>query len=672
MTKKAQITFFIVIGLVLLIGASIVIYLASQKEEARVEEILYPPDILPVINFITECTRQAGVEALQILGQQGGYIAIPALIANDAGKYLALDAEGIRKVPFWFFEGKTVIPSLNFMENQIEDFVQAKLGMCFNGFRDFKQQFDITPLGDLKVKTKIAEANVIIELTYPLKIKSRDSLREHLAERFVVGFPVKLKKMHDLASQILFAENEQGFLENLTLSLMIDNNKIPMDGMTLDCQPRKWYLADIKAELQDMLKFAVPSIRIRNTVYPEFIESEAFYERLANVKEKLERDQREGSLACYIGKEPCKKLEESKYYPSYVPADAWEYTHLFYDVNAEPANLKVSFQYYPEMGLEILADPSRNGVLSTSLMKGPRKFLSMICLNAYHFVYTVRYPVKIAVRDDLAFDGRGFMFEYALPVLISDNLAARKNYGIMSIPSFEPEEFCGSLGLDYFDIQAEGYLAEDLPPGDIDDALITYNCGNKYCVLGKTSALGGEYKLRTRLPEGCNAPFIEAEKDGYLKAGAFLTGQTLAIPLKKLARLNYEIVKHPYTEADQALHAEQKLGLDKDDKVMVYLRLADEDYDQFKEYPCTECTIDFLDSSAKYDIDIFLQRGGKIIGGYSAKDILIGHTEIGGRQTVVFHTYEYIPFPDTNERQMKQIEYFSSQSYANILRPEFR
>lgn len=673
MNKKAQITFFIVVGLIIILGASILIYIVSQKEEVKLEEIAYPAEVEPVINFITDCVRQSGAEALELLGSQGGYIEIPQAIAIDSTKYLSLDKFNLRKIPYWFSEGKTIMPSVNYMENQVESFVRKDVEKCLGNFKALEEQFKVSVLDKMQVKTTIAEKDILIELSYPLRITAANELREYLVEKFAVKFSVKLRQMHDLASHILFAENKYSYLENTTLSLMIAHPDIPMNGLTVDCRPQQWYLKDIKEDIQDILKTAIPKIRIENTNYPPFIESERFYEGLGQIKEKLERDQREGSLACFVkGDKSCKKLEESKYYPDYTPADAWEYTHLFYDVNAEPSNLKVSFQYYPEMGMDIYADPSRNGVLSTSLMKGPRKYLSMLCVNSYHFVYTLNYPVKVSIRDDNAFDNKGYIFNYAFPVLIYDNLIKRENYGIMKIPSFAPLDFCSELGKEYYDIRAEGYVEEELPPMSLGDVAVSYNCGKKYCSLGRTSALGGEYKLRTRLPEGCNVPYIEAEKEGYLKNGAYLTSDILSIPLKKLSRLNYEVVKHPYTSQDGILRTEQRLSMDKNDKVMVYMRTAGEEHDQFKEYPCTECTIDFVDENAKYDIDIFLERGGKIIGGYSAKELQIPSQEIGGKQTVVFHIYEFTPYPASEEEQIKQAEYFSSQAYVTALRPEFK
>lgn len=672
MAKKAQITFFIIISLILLVGVSIILYLTAQKEELPVEEILYPEDIKPIVNFITDCTKQAGVEAVTILGRQGGYLPLPLSIANDATKHLKLDDAGIGKLPFWYFESKTVIPSINFMENQIEEFVKTDTAKCLGNFRAFENEFSILPLKDLRIKTTIAENDVVLEAFYPLKIKARSGLREHVAEKFVVRLQVRLKKVYDLASQIMFAENENSFIENTTLSLMIAHPDIPMNSMTVECGSKQWQLQDIKEKLQNTLKITIPRIRIKNTAYPPFIESERFYEKLVQVKQKLERDQREGSLACYVGSAECKKLEESEYYPDYTPPDAWEYTHLFYDVDTEPNDLKVSFQYYPEMGMHITADPSSNGVLSTALMHGPRRYLSMICLHAYHFVYNVKYPVRVAVLDDKAFNGAGYTFEFAFPIFISDNTIVRKNYGITTIPSFEPMDYCSDLGNNYYEFKAEGFYEDDLPPGDINDATISFSCGRQYCILGKTSALGGEYKLKTRIPAGCNAPYIEAEKEGYLNNGAYLTDeqQSLTIPIKKLAQLEYRIIKHPY--AASQLYADRIVQPNRNDKIMVYMHMVGTDFDQFSQYPCTECTISFLDGNAKYDMDIFLEREGKIIGGYSAKDLQITANEISGKENVIFHIYEFVPYPNTNERQAEQAEYYNSQSYTETLRPEFR
>ena len=80
-SKKAQISTFIIIGLIILIVVALVIYIISQltKEEAdlfRKELLETPLDALPAREFVQSCVNSIGEEALHLIGSSGGYISV--------------------------------------------------------------------------------------------------------------------------------------------------------------------------------------------------------------------------------------------------------------------------------------------------------------------------------------------------------------------------------------------------------------------------------------------------------------------------------------------------------------------------------------------------------------------------------------------------------------------
>lgn len=71
--KRAQVTIFIIIGIILLLSTVLVIYLVSRQSVKPLEEaIIVPESAKPVHEFITGCLEQTSKRGVALLGQQGG------------------------------------------------------------------------------------------------------------------------------------------------------------------------------------------------------------------------------------------------------------------------------------------------------------------------------------------------------------------------------------------------------------------------------------------------------------------------------------------------------------------------------------------------------------------------------------------------------------------------
>ena len=78
MKRKAQITIFIIIGIILLIGIGMMIYLFSSKAGKKSEEgmmqSLRPTVVQPVKDYITSCLDVAAAQSMELIGKQGGVL----------------------------------------------------------------------------------------------------------------------------------------------------------------------------------------------------------------------------------------------------------------------------------------------------------------------------------------------------------------------------------------------------------------------------------------------------------------------------------------------------------------------------------------------------------------------------------------------------------------------
>ena len=84
--KKAQVTLFIIVGIIVLIGAGLYFGIREDiitgeldvSRELVLEEV--PTEFVPVRSFMDSCLREVGKEGLEFLGNRGGFVD---LVGNE-------------------------------------------------------------------------------------------------------------------------------------------------------------------------------------------------------------------------------------------------------------------------------------------------------------------------------------------------------------------------------------------------------------------------------------------------------------------------------------------------------------------------------------------------------------------------------------------------------------
>src|SRR3989338_3536629 len=78
--KKAQVTIFMVLGIIILIVGGVYLYTREEGistavrpgTEVQIEQV--PSEFLPVQSFVEGCLGQAGKQGLKLIGEHGGFI----------------------------------------------------------------------------------------------------------------------------------------------------------------------------------------------------------------------------------------------------------------------------------------------------------------------------------------------------------------------------------------------------------------------------------------------------------------------------------------------------------------------------------------------------------------------------------------------------------------------
>ncbi len=656
MKSKGQVTLFIIIGVILLLTAGLVIYLTTQKVIKPVEEqIIIPEGTQPIYEYISECIYQTAKEGIIKMGLQGGYLDLPAAIAKTPASYVAADSLGIFKIPYWYYSKQDRTPTQEFLQMEINSQLRQSLMNCID-FSSFSPQYKVVQKGDFAPRTTLTDKDIIIELNWPLEIQTAG--KTIALNKIVKNIDVRLKEIHAIAKKTMDFENSKEAFENITLGLMAINTKVPLNGMDIDCTPRKWRMNEIEDEMKNTMHYNLASVRIENTPYPPFKASRWEYSAAEKAYDSAITDLQKD-------KEP-NWPDDSK-----IPEDSYEYFKMLLNIGIPPTDIKTSFAYNTDWRMNLLAEPHDGNTLNSNRIRGERQYLGYLCINQWHFVYDLEYPVVMTLKDDKAFKGEGYTFQYAFPVMINDNQADRE---IIDRRPFETrayyDAFCDEKGEAVYDIRAIGLMPGAMIGSELGEANITYECFDRYCELGTTEADEGIYRLRTNMPKGCTGPAITAAKPGYLPATRPLTQQMLEIPLKKLKTMKYEIMIHQYNSQTQEF-TETRTKLRDGEEATLMIALLNTTYYQYKTYTPDD-TIDLAEENAEYEISILLSRRNDLIGGYSQDKVKLDYKDITGKETLVFHVFEYAPVPINDEGKTDVINYLYEGEYAEILKPTFK
>ncbi|MFO8015654.1 MAG: hypothetical protein R6U32_00975 [Candidatus Woesearchaeota archaeon] len=648
--KRGQITLFIIIGILIVALVGVFLYIRGESIQMEEPEVI-PSELMPVKEYIDGCMQVTLNKAVLMMGQQGGYLYIPEHIKSDPSAYIESSDGSMIKTPYWYHNGKSNVPSIGNMEKQISRYVEENLDACLRDFAPLEEQFSIEEAGNMTSKTTIGVNEVIITAKYPLNVKVKGTNEVTRIETFSASAKAGLRRMHELAVNIMTHENTNMFLEDLTIDLMTMGPNIPFTDMVFKCGQLSWYKPDVKKEIKNILYYNLPKIRFRGTEHEPF----------AAPKEKYE------NLRQYDPPE----IADGKV-PDDVPPDAYDYFHFYWDAAQKDYNdLQAGVLFLKEWPFMMRVRPSEGDIMSASFAKGASKYLSYLCVNIYHFTYDLVYPVEIVINDDDAFDGKGYSFRFAFPVMINHNKGDRTNFPISQYNAPEGNDggYCDERTEETYDIRAKD--ANDF--SDIKGANITFNCMNAYyCDLGKTGAEGGLYRLRTKLPSFCTPGIIEAEHEDYMKGSEVVPEDEYHVPvfMTPVNKLPFEVKKHRLT-AGELMPAE---SLEKGEYAVIYLRSENfTDYNLYRKYPYEEGSskdqrvIRLPEDDATYNLDVVLMNSeDEPIGGYR-RDVKIKGRDVSSASRIIFNVIEKIPHPESDEENAKMLIDIGSENYTSMV-----
>jgi len=249
-SKKAQVSAFIAIGIVLIVIVAFLLYIVSvsirkpsEKEVLKKQEA--PSSMKPINTYITTCLDKVTAEGLDYVGKQGGRIYSegpqwgPSMpFSSDwEGIMYVVHAEKSPDDPHNTDPYKTLyvisredgsfynshLPALervgdsgidyNSIQNQLEVFLYNRIEMMYAhcGYDVdvlFGDEFDITlPTPDeRKINVTMGKEDVFVHLTYPMEIKHNATGETTKLTDFYVSSKVRLRETYNFVANLINEE----------------------------------------------------------------------------------------------------------------------------------------------------------------------------------------------------------------------------------------------------------------------------------------------------------------------------------------------------------------------------------------------------------------------------------------------------------------------------------
>jgi len=179
--RKAQITFSVIVGMILILAmASVLIlrdYLAGSKAAIGAEQAL-PGFAAPIQDYVEECLVTTANDAILYNGRAGGYLALPPMSTRSL----------YEDVPYYYDAGD-LSPSDEILAAEMGRYVDGMLDLCLHDFDVFtKQGYDISA-GKPSSEAVLGPSALSLHVTFPLRIALGSQITE--ISSFTVDAPVE-------------------------------------------------------------------------------------------------------------------------------------------------------------------------------------------------------------------------------------------------------------------------------------------------------------------------------------------------------------------------------------------------------------------------------------------------------------------------------------------------
>lgn len=153
MAKRGQITIFIILALVLILGVVAFFYLKQNTASV-------PSDFVPFKSSVDSCLKTTTDNALFYVLMKSGYYNIPPEFSLQYQVAPFISDE----TAFYYSNNETHIPQISEVENSVSSYIQDNLGSCVN-FEEYRNNSYVIEPENLSVGTVIKNKEISVQTT---------------------------------------------------------------------------------------------------------------------------------------------------------------------------------------------------------------------------------------------------------------------------------------------------------------------------------------------------------------------------------------------------------------------------------------------------------------------------------------------------------------------------
>lgn len=496
--KKSQVTIFMIVGLIIIIGGVIFFSLTKKTKELEPEikiiQEQIPVEFDPIKRYANDCAYSVGVEGLKIIGKHGGYISLTNKTLNKESFVItqnptesdavSFTSDSDLNIPYWWYlksannckgdcKYASKRPELsktdNSIEKQLERYIDLRFKECLNNFEPFVEQgFKVTEIEKIKSDVVIGSNDVVVVVDYHIKAEHQDSSSD--IRQFLVRIPINLNKIYDLATKITNLEIKHRYLEKHILNLLVafsgvDKEKLPpMSDMQFNFgSATSWQKSDIKNKVTGLLTSYIPLFKVDGTYN---------YERNTFNSELKQRLY--DSTIIPVANSSFRSLAADFTYLDFWPA--------YFDLNC-------------------------NG--ERCVPSSANSLISFFGIQTYRFAYDLSFPVLVEIRDPFALNDQGYTFNFFLEGNIRNNKPMPVDFEPLKKAALsESSLLCDTRTSGNVTVRVN----TDTTKRPVDDAQVLYTIIDESCFIGSTGADG---TLTEKFPVGVGG-VVNALKDDYI------------------------------------------------------------------------------------------------------------------------------------------------------------
>jgi len=217
--KRGQITFFVILGLVIL---SLIVLMFVFKEEVLeqaskvgiVKGVVMSEEAKKLRLELTSCMEGVAQSSLTQLGLQGGYLDLENVPYTTSAK--EVDVLGYDGTAYLYYKGQNKVPSLRQIQSQLTKDLTEASKFCKKDYEEFD-----TTYGRVIPKISLAEDKIKFDIAWVIEIQKGDT--KSLIRDMKFEFPVRLGRVRNVANEIV-SEQEDGICLSCLAEIGYEND----------------------------------------------------------------------------------------------------------------------------------------------------------------------------------------------------------------------------------------------------------------------------------------------------------------------------------------------------------------------------------------------------------------------------------------------------------------